>query len=207
MSDDREPITAGDDKATKDEKPKKKKKKDPPPPSQQNEDGESKGACSCNKSFFLSIEGVLKIIEFFTTLLAWIVCALAYRHLNETLVSRYGYFLFVGISSWIFTVFVILFNLCGCFNKWIHNRTFRLFGWYIHLLAYSAIYTFFWCVAGVLLAFHYKIWSGNIGASFFGCINFILFLIDSIMFFRRCRVYRKRIRSKRRGGYQEAGAV
>ena len=64
MSDDREPITGGDDNGTKDEKPKKKNKKDPPPPNQQNEDGESKGKCSCNTSFFLSIEGVLKIIEF-----------------------------------------------------------------------------------------------------------------------------------------------
>lgn len=36
---------------------------------------------------------------------------------------------------------------------------------YINLLAYSAIYTFFWIVAGILLAFHYGIWVGNAGAS------------------------------------------
>ncbi|XP_065059221.1 uncharacterized protein LOC135686802 [Rhopilema esculentum] len=211
MADDREPITSSEDpKSKKDKKNKgKKEARNPPPPrnvQDENEDA-NQGTCSCNTAFLCSIEGALKIIEFFTTLVAWVICALAYRHLNESLVSRYGYFLFVGISSWIFTIFVISFNLCGCFNKWINKRLFRLFGWYIHLLAYSAIYTFFWAVAGILLAFHYHIWAGNAGASFFGFINLILFLIDSILYFRTCRVYRKDIRKIRRGGYQDPNVL
>ena len=56
----------------------------------------------------------------------------------------------------------------GCFFIWIWEYLllkFKLSLQYINLLAYSAIYTFFWLVAAILLAFHIGIWTGNAGAS------------------------------------------
>lgn len=64
MADDTEPITSPRDEKPDKKKPKKKKEPKPVVVAEEEVDGEDKGKCSCNTSFFLSIEGALKIIEF-----------------------------------------------------------------------------------------------------------------------------------------------
>ncbi|XP_066931510.1 uncharacterized protein [Clytia hemisphaerica] len=188
---------------------------------QEERDGND-NSCTPNIRFICSFEGVLKIIEFgsiifvknpevflfiffvlFTVLIAWIICAAAFDNIQGGYVinvkPRYIIFLIIGIFCWIWVIFVILFNILGCFNKCIFNRLTRLFGWHIFLLAYSLSWLFFWMFGSILLAWHHKFWSGNIAASIFGFVNSILFFIDSIMYYRRCRKYRVQIRKIRRG--------
>lgn len=173
---------------------------DEQPPPEQNK---KNGSCTPHITFLCTIEGILKIVEFFTVFIAWAICADAYRHIKEGYIlnvrTRYTIFLIIGIICWIFVIFVILFNLLGCFNKFIHERLTRLFGWYIFLLAYTLSWFFFWFFGSILLVWHYKYWNGNAAAGFFGFVNMILFFIDSVLYYRTCRKYRVQIRKIRRG--------
>lgn len=163
-------------------------------------DGEKKGSCTPHTKFLCSLEGILKIIEFFTVLIAWAICAHIYDTTDDVhKSSRYIFFLIVGIICWVFTIFVILFNLFGCFNKCIFGRLMRTYGWFFFLLAYSLSWFFFWLSGGFMLAWHYWFRGGNAAVAFFSFINTILFLIDSIMYYRICRKYRVIIRKNNRG--------
>jgi len=161
------------------------------------------GKCTPHCGFLCSLEGVIKIIEFFTVIIACILCIFAERYVDHLVSTRYIIFLIIGIICWIFVIFVILWNMFCCFNKCLKNEMRRLNAWYLFLLAYSLSWFFFWFGAAFLLIWHYNFWSGTAAAAFFGFINTVLFFVDSIMYYRKCRKYRIPLRKRKRGLLEE----
>ncbi|XP_065660936.1 uncharacterized protein LOC101238239 [Hydra vulgaris] len=157
------------------------------------------GCCSLNPKWFCTFEGLFKLLEFFAVLLSWVICRSISNEVKDLHVtSRFVYFLLVGIICWIFIGVIIILYFSGCFEYHVNKKIERLYGWYIFLLASSLTWFFFWLFTSVLLVFYRRYWVGLLGAAVFGFISTILFLIDSITYYRLCRKYRVVIRKEHR---------
>jgi len=161
-------------------------------------ENQQKNGCLKNSQFLSSAEGILKLIEFVTVLIAWAVCIADRKPKQDDPQVKEDfntYFLVVGILCWIFTIFVIFWNVAGYYKKYLEGILMKTYGWFLFLLAYSLCWVFFWFSGALILIWNKQSTAGAV----LGILNTILFLIDSVMYYRVCRKYRVQVRKLSRG--------
>lgn len=158
--------------------------------------------CFKNTGWLKTKEGILKLVETFTVLLAWIIILTDKRMVEGERKDPNTYFLVVSLLCWIFTLFVIVWNVHHYFKKYLDNpgfadnkRLMRTYGWLLLLLAYSLCWVFFWISGAAILLWNKE----STAAAVLGFINTILFFVDSILYYRRCREKRVQVRKMSRG--------
>jgi hypothetical protein len=158
--------------------------------------------CFKNIGWFKTKEGILKAIEILTVLLAWIIILTDRREVDGKPKDPNTYFLVVSLLCWAFTLFVTIFNVFNYHQKYLDNpkfgdskRLMRTYGWLLLLLAYSLCWVFFWISGAAILLWNKE----STAAAVIGFINTILFFVDSILYYRRCREKRILVRKMSRG--------
>ncbi|KAL9976246.1 hypothetical protein ACROYT_G013518 [Oculina patagonica] len=135
-------------------------------------------------SYITSIPGILKIVEFFTLMLAFALAAdTSYRG------SRMEFFLFVTIFSWILVIAVFLlfaFNVVSKINLNID--------WNMPVLVFAVVVAFLLLISSSLIADdaedlkHISSWLGSFldklrAAAAFGFISMFVFIGDGVVHF------------------------
>lgn len=149
--------------------------------------GDGSGSIELTMGYIISIPGILKIVEFFTLLLAFAIAAdMKYGGTWD----RMNFFLFVTVTSWllVIAVFVLFaFNIISIINLSID--------WNIPVFVFAVVAAFLLLLSSALLAAVVPDWSPVSylkplvdklrAAVAFGFISMFVFIADAVVFFLR----------------------
>lgn len=146
------------------------------------------GDIGLTMSYIISIPGILKIVEFFTLLLAFALAADGYAAVAQYVVvhwERMDFFLFVTVTSWllVIAVFVLFaFNIISKINLSID--------WNIPVFVFALVAAFLLLLSSALLAAQtargYGPFSDRLNAAVaFGFISMFVFIADAVVYFLR----------------------
>lgn len=155
-----------------------------PAPAEKSGGGGSGGEIGLSMAYIMSIPGILKIVEFFTLMIAFALGADIQYSGNW---GRMSFFLFVTIMSWILVmaVFVLFaFNIISKINLNID--------WNIPVLIFAVVVAFLLLISSSLIANdaeNWKTWSSFFpidklrAAAAFGFISMFVFIADAVVHF------------------------
>ncbi|PFX23026.1 uncharacterized protein LOC111333498 [Stylophora pistillata] len=144
--------------------------------------GNGSGSIELTMGYIISIPGILKIVEFFTLMLAFALAA-DVDYLGTW--GRMNFFLFVTITSWllVIAVFVLFaFNIISKINLSID--------WNIPVFVFALVAAILLLLSSALLADHVAGFSGSVidkvrAAAAFGFISMFVFIADAVVCFLR----------------------
>lgn len=164
---------------------------------QQHSSGGRGGDIGLNMPYIKSIPGILKIVEFFTLLLAFSIAGNAYSYVSS-FVSYYGYynyyyshnwgdmdfFLFATVTSWIF---VLAFFVLFAFN--IIAKINLNLDWNLPVLVFAVIAAILILISSSLVAHdispasgvHYPIYDKLRAGVAFGYISMLVLIGDAVV--------------------------
>ncbi|XP_078365745.1 plasmolipin-like [Oculina patagonica] len=149
-----------------------------PAPTDKSDGGAAGGDIGLTMSYITSIPGILKIVEFFTLMLAFALAAdTSYRW------SRMEFFLFVTIFSWILVIAVFLlfaFNVVSKINLSID--------WNMPVLVFAVVVAILLLISSSLMADSAHGGKGSWfdklrAAAAFGFISMFVFIGDAVLHF------------------------
>lgn len=149
--------------------------------------GDGSGSIGLTMGYIISIPGILKIVEFFTLLLAFAIAAdMKYGGTSDEM----NFFLFVTVTSWllVIAVFVLFaFNIISIINLSID--------WNIPVFVFAVVAAFLLLLSSALLAAvipdrslisYLKPLVDKLRAAVaFGFISMFVFIADAVVFFLR----------------------
>lgn len=144
--------------------------------------GNGSGSIRLTMGYIISIPGILKIVEFFTLMLAFALAA-DVDYLGTW--GRMNFFLFVTITSWllVIAVFVLFaFNIISKINLSID--------WNIPVFVFALVAAILLLLSSALLADYVAGFSGSVidkvrAAAAFGFISMFVFIADAVVCFLR----------------------
>lgn len=156
-----------------------------PAPTEKSGDGGSGGEIGLSMAYIMSIPGILKIVEFFTLMIAFALGA-DIQYLGTW--GRMSFFLFVTIMSWILVIAVFIlfaFNIISKINLNID--------WNIPVLIFAIVVAFLLLVSSSLIANdaeNWKVFQSGVSwhdklraAAAFGFISMFVFIGDAVLHF------------------------
>lgn len=155
-----------------------------PAPAEKSAGGGSGGQIGLSMAYIMSIPGILKIVEFFTLMIAFALGA-DIPYIGTW--GRMSFFLFVTITSWILViaVFILLaFNITSQINLNID--------WNIPVLIFAIVVAFLLLISSSLIADDAENWKIASGLSWhdklraaaaFGFISMFVFIGDAVVHF------------------------
>lgn len=155
-------------------------KSDEAPAERSGSGGAGSGDIGLTMSYIMSIPGILKIVEFFTLLLAFAIAADVYYGRS----GRMDFFLFVTVTSWllVIAVFVLFaFNIIAKINLSID--------WNIPVFVFAVVAAVLLLLSSALIADTVAGFRGLAvfdkirAAAAFGFISMFVFIADAVVFF------------------------
>lgn len=162
---------------------------DPSSAKAQNQSSGSAGL-GLTMSYIKSIPGILKMVEFFTLLLAFAIASDAY----SLLLSNWGnmdFFLFVTVTSWIFVIAIFILFAFNIISKINFNLD-----WNILVLVFAVVVAILLLISSALVASDVSSAVSGFFSSFvdktraavaFGFISMFVFIGDAVVHFLKMR--------------------
>ncbi|XP_068699475.1 plasmolipin-like [Montipora capricornis] len=160
---------------------------DPSSAKAQNQSSGSAGL-GLTMSYIKSIPGILKMVEFFTLLLAFAIASDAYSIYHYNL-GKMDFFLFVTVTSWIFVIAIFILFAFNIISKINFNLD-----WNILVLVFAVVVAILLLISSALLASFvgsafsgYSYYDKIRAAAAFGFISMFVFIGDAVLHFLKMR--------------------